>query len=585
MLHAFRRTVRLLQAFDIVAAPADATLTNQLADHACRQPDHAFLLFGDQRFTYAQADALINQHAQVYRAEGLQKGDVVALLMDNRPSFLWHLFGMHRIGVVGSLINTNLKGDGLVHALRICEPKLIVVGTEHWGAMADIEGSQGVADVPVRPDLDDENPATVTGESFQDALANVSSDALPREEGAQLTDLCAYIYTSGTTGLPKAALIRHHRQFRAGAVWAGGAMRYGSGAVMYNCLPLYHSNAFLLATGSVVTAGITMALGRKFSTSRFWDEIRRHQATSFIYIGELCRYLMNAPARDDDRDNPVRVITGNGLRPDIWKAFLDRFGIARVAEFYGATEGNSVTINLGYTVGSVGRMMKGMVLARWDEQEQELVRGADGFLIEAAAGEQGLLLGRIRKGAEFDGYKDARASESKILRDAFETGDAYFNTGDLLRRDGRKNLFFVDRVGDTFRWKGENVSTTEVQESLSGWDPVDEVNVYGVSIDGMDGRAGMAALVLRKGVQFDAAEFMAHADSVLPAYARPVFVRLQQAIEITGTFKMKKGDLQKQGFDPTATDDPIYFRHPERKAYVQVDADLHAAITSGSLRL
>jgi acyl-CoA synthetase (AMP-forming)/AMP-acid ligase II len=354
--------------------------------------------------------------------------------------------------------------------------------------------------------------------------------------------------------------------------------------VIYNCLPLYHTNGIGVCTGSVISYGATMALSRKFSASRFWDDIRRYEATGFIYIGELCRYLMNQPERDDDKQHRVRAMVGNGLRSDIWQPFTQRFGIERVGEFYGSTEGNIGSLNLDNTVGSVGRLLFGGVLAKWDEQKDDFVRGPNGFLVKCKPGEPGLLLGKITNRARFDGYQDEQATNKKIVRDAIKKGDAWFNTGDLLRMDKQRRLFFMDRMGDTFRWKGENVSTFEVQEQVSSWPPAAEVNAYGVQIPGTEGRAGMIAMVLKHS-DFDGESFRDHVDSSLPAYARPLFVRVREKMETTGTFKLKKGELTNEGFDPCRVRDPIYFRDPAKNAYVPLTPELFEQLKNGKLRL
>jgi acyl-CoA synthetase (AMP-forming)/AMP-acid ligase II len=435
--------------------------------------------------------------------------------------------------------------------------------------------------------VDYEQPAAANGvgRDFSELLASASSANPDEVLQPPLTDLSAYIYTSGTTGLPKAALVPHHRAYRAGAVWSSIALRYRPGDVMYCCLPLYHSNAMLLALGSAVTAGATLALARKFSRTRFWEDARMHGATHMIYIGELCRYLMNAEPSPRDRDHKIRTATGNGLRPDIWRAFQDRFGLNRIVEFYAATEGNCVTLNVLGVVGSVGPKTPGMALVRWDEAEQRIVRDSAGKPIRALPGEPGILLGKITERAGFDGYRDPKATAQKVLRDLFEPGDAYFNTGDLLRMGRWRMLYFSDRLGDTFRWKGENVSTTEVQEALSSLPGVAEVNAYGVRIAGTEGRAGMVALVMADGARFSPELLKAHVDKSLPGYARPIFVRVSEHLDTTATFKLKKQDLQEQGFNPERVAEPLYVRHPKRDAYVPLDAALFAELESGALRV
>ena len=561
----------------------------QLEEHAANTPEAVFLRFEQQVFTYAEANALINRHAHAYLSLGVKRKHTVALVMDNRPSFLWHLFGLHKLGAVPSLVNTNLTGNTLAHALRACEPFAIVASGEHQAAVEAVAGElrsslDGGTDALL---FDHEHAATAerSGRDFATLLQG-ASDANPDDAlRPQLAELAAYIYTSGTTGLPKAALVPHHRTYRAGAVWSSIALRYSRGDVMYCCLPLYHSNAMLLALGSVVTAGATLALARKFSRTRFWEDARMHGATHMIYIGELCRYLMNAEPSPRDREHMIRTATGNGLRPDIWQAFQDRFGLTRIVEFYAATEGNCVTLNPLGVVGSVGPQTPGMRLVRWDEAQQQIVRDAAGKPVLAQNGEPGILLGKITPKAVFDGYRDPKATAQKVMRDLFEPGDAYFNTGDLLRRGPWRMLYFTDRLGDTFRWKGENVSTTEVQEALSSLPGVAEANAYGVRIAGTEGRAGMVALIMADGARFEPELFKQHVDRSLPGYARPMFVRVSERFDTTATFKVKKQDLQEQGFNPERVDEPLYLRHPKRDAYVPVDSTVYAELESGTLKL
>jgi acyl-CoA synthetase (AMP-forming)/AMP-acid ligase II len=586
MLSTVSRLERVLEGALLFSLDSTETIAAQLRDQARRIPDHTFLLFGEQRYSYAQANAQVNRHAQAYRALGIGHGDVVALLMENRPEFLWHYFGLQKLGAVASLVNTHLQADALAHAVRICEPKCIAVGSEVWPRLSRVIDQ-------VRPDARaitevDTEPGSEFGEPglarWQERVRDASQDE-PDVEAPKLRDQAAYIYTSGTTGLPKAAIVRNERCFRAGRVWAAAAFRFQPSDVLYNCLPLYHANAILLATGSVITAGVSMVLSRKFSSSRFWDEVRQSRATSFIYIGELCRYLINNPELASDREHAVRTVSGNGLRPDIWRKFQRRFGVRRIAEFYAATESNAITLNVLGMVGSVGPMLPGMKLARWDETTRDFVRDARGRLQSVAVGEPGLLLGKIRARSEFEGYQDRAASEQKIIRGAFRDGDAWFNTGDLLRVDGLRHLYFVDRLGDTFRWKGENVATSEVQEHLAKWDPVAEVSVYGVPVPGTEGKAGMAAVVLRNGHPLDVEGLREHVVSGLPGYARPVFVRVLASLDKTSTFKLKKGDLQREGYDPHSVPDALYFLRPDTGRYVELGAELFDEIHRGQLRL
>jgi acyl-CoA synthetase (AMP-forming)/AMP-acid ligase II len=562
---------------------SNKTVAFQFERHAhssiANQP---FLLYGNERFSYAEGNAIINRHANAYKAMGIGKGDVVAVLLDNRPAYLWHFLACGKIGAVCALINSHNTGDSLLHSLRVCKPKLIVVGSEHAVAFEHVR-HQLDPNIKLCSDVDPERP--MEGElPIWGKCLDAASDADPPETGKNtLGDLAAYIYTSGTTGLPKAALVRHIRLYSLGQALGGLGWGLRHGDVVYNCLPLYHTNGIGVCTGSVISYGATMALARKFSATRFWDDVRRYDAVGFIYIGELCRYLLNQPDRDDDKNHRVRAIVGNGLRADIWPRMQERFGIASVREFYGSTEGNIGTLNFDGTVGSVGRLLWGGVLARWDEAADDFVRGADGFLVKCNAGEPGVLLGQITNRNRFDGYEDSSATQKKVIRDAFKRGDAWFNTGDLLRMDKGRRLFFVDRMGDTFRWKGENVSTFQVQEQLSSWPVAQEINAYGVQIPGTEGRAGMVAVVLRG--EFDGDSFRQYVDSTLPDYARPLFVRVKERMETTGTFKLKKGELAAEGFDPRKISDPIYFRDNAKNTYVRLTPELYDQVCAGKLKL
>ncbi|MBN1655603.1 MAG: long-chain-acyl-CoA synthetase [Deltaproteobacteria bacterium] len=588
------KIIKVLQAI-FSNLNSNETIALQFERLAKESPEHPFLLFEDRRYSYVQSNALANRHAHAYAALGVKKGDVVALVLENRPEFLWHFLGLNKIGAVASLINSNISGDLLAHALRACRPARIVVGSEVWENFAAVRATHAdLRETPVDVDLDLAGATSPEAAIWADRLCG-ASETNPIESGRQrLLDGCALIYTSGTTGMPKPAIVNNCRIYRAGRLWSALAFRLRTSDILYNCLPLYHANAILLATGSVITSGATLALARKFSPKRFWDDIRAHRATSFVYIGELCRYLMNLPPGPGDRNHNVRVISGNGLRNDIWQQFQERFGIERISEFYASTEGNAIAINTSNKPGSVGLMLPNVALVKWDNARQDFVRDAKGFLIKCKTDEAGVLIGRIRQSrrigkfttpVSYEGYLDDEATRRRIVRDVFRKGDAWFNTADLLRRDKFKHLYFVDRLGDTFRWKGENVSTFEVQEQIAKWDAIKQVNVYGVQIPGAEGRAGMASIVLSNAHGFNPDGFKSHVDAVLPSYARPLFVRLSNRIETTSTLKMKKIALQKQGFDPDAIGEHVYFRHPDRDEYIRMTREIYRDICARRLRV
>ena len=511
------------------------------------------------------------QIARWAKAQNLAKGEVVALLMPNRADYLAIWLGITRIGGVAALININLTGAALAHCLKVANPRHIIV-TE---ALA-----------PPLAELD--SPARVWRYEAELAPALLAQPDTPlaqaEERDVSLGDPALLIYTSGTTGLPKAAYVSHHR-IMMWTHWFAGMMQAEAGDRLYNCLPMYHSVGGVVASGAVLLKGGAVILREKFSARAFWDDVADSGATIFQYIGELCRYLLKAPG--EPRGHTLRLACGNGLSADVWETFQARFRIPRILEFYAATEGNFSLYNADGKPGAIGRIPPflrhrfGVALIRRGPDGEPL-RNADGFCEKVQTGEAGEAIGRIAGGtARFEGYSDEAATAKKILRDVFEKGDAYVRTGDLMRQDAQGFFYFVDRLGDTFRWKGENVATTEVAAALAAYPGVAAANVYGVAVPGADGKAGMAALETNN--DFDIAGLKTHLKARLPDYARPIFVRLVESLAATETFKQKKGELAADGFDALKIRDPLYADLGE--GYVPLDEALHARIRSGRVRL
>jgi len=560
---------------DIVEAQARAT------------PDNVVFHYLDRTMTFAALDAAANRVARWASANGVGRGDAVALLMENRPEYVATWLGLLKTGAVGALINTNLRGQPLAHSIAIAGAKHAIVGCELAASFAEAQNLIVPCPTPwsaggAAPGLED----------FDAALGAQSGEAVGPELRAGVTckDKAFYIYTSGTTGLPKASNYTHLRMLFMMHGFASG-LNVKAADRMYNVLPLYHTAGGVCAVGPALLTGGSVIIKRRFSVHEFWDDVHRYRATTFQYIGELCRYLLNAPASAHERDHAIRVITGNGLRPEIWHNFQERFAIPRIIEFYGATEGNVSMLNYDGTVGAVGRVpsyMRALVTTRivkFDVEKEEPVRGPGGFCIECADDEVGETIGKIadEPGKTFDGYTRTEDTRKKILRDVFEKDDAWFRTGDLMRRDGQGYFYFVDRIGDTFRWKGENVATSEVAEALGVVPGIKEANVYGVAVPGADGRAGMAALVTGDG--FDVTKLGPALAGNLPSYARPVFLRLLPQLEITGTFKQRKVDLVQDGFDPGAIRDPLYWLNPARGQYEPLTPQVVDTIASGKVKL
>ena len=432
---------------------------------------------------------------------------------------------------------------------------------------------------------------------FDRELQNFNGMSLETHEKAPLTldDRCVYVYTSGTTGLPKAANINHYR-VSAMALGFSSVMEAGKTDRLYDCLPMYHSNGGILATLGLLIRGGSVVISEKLSVREFWSDIIKYQCTLFFYIGEVCRYLLNAPPSAHDRQHRIRLICGNGLRPDIWHKFSERFGIKKIREFYGATEGNIALFNFDSCPGAVGRIPKWaekrfvVKVVRYDVENEKPMRDADGHCIPCQPGESGEIIGEIiddpnAPANRFEGYADTKANETKILRNVFREGDAWFRSGDLVTRDERGYFYFVDRIGDTFRWKGENISTSEVAETINRHPGVASCAVYGVSIANHDGKAGMAALHLSEHEPFDLARMTRHLLDHLPPHARPIFLRLRREADMTGTFKIRKVDLIKEGLVPRDHNEPVYIFDAEAESYRLLDDATRMAILDGRTRL
>ncbi len=550
-------------------------------------PDRPALKFEDGVVTYAGYNQAVNRLAAALARDGVGPGRPVAILCLNSPLFLAALGAVAKLGAIGALLNTHVAGAALRHVLTVSGAEVGICDGHALPALAGVAGQHGVRF------LADASPATplppgVRSLAERYPAGEAPEPRLPEVHGG---DVFLYIYTSGTTGYPKPAIVRHLR-FTMGGIALAQTLGLEAGETIYAPLPLYHGESLFVGFAPAFRAGGAFASRRRFSAREFLDDVRRHEAVALVYVGELCRYLLRQPPSSRDRDHHLRVAAGAGLRPDIWQVFQERFGIPRIVEMYGATEGNVSLQNLDNRPGSVGKphpMLEDQVqLARFDPEHSMLVRGADGFCIPCAADEPGELLGRVQSGAgamEYDGYTDRDATERKLVRNAFAPGDAWFRSGDLLRRDAEGYYHFVDRIGDTFRWKGENVATQEVADILNGAPGVSETNVYGVAVAGEDGRAGMAAVVVADGTDFDPAAFWAHAARHLPAYARPAFVRLVPEMDVTGTLKQRKVALATEGYDPLQVTDPLLVRDDAAHRYVPLTAPLLEAIRSGRHRL
>ena len=557
---------------------------------AANLPNNSAILFEGQEVTWSEFNTLANRYANFLKDQGVTRGDTVSVIMENRIEFLATIIGLNKIGAVGALINTNLTGRPLTHCITVTESKKCIFGAELLNAIDEVKGELDLeegADYFVMPDGD--NKPTTNWAIDMAAASTDADEANPPETGdITIGETALYIFTSGTTGLPKAAVLSNKRYMMAGGLSAEAGLKLTPKDRVYLTLPLYHGTGLMIGAGASFRSGASMFVRRKFSASNFLKEIRENNCTALVYIGELCRYLTNTEAQADDHKNPLRAMIGNGMRPDVWMDFKNRYGVKRISEFYGASEGNVSFANLLNKDCTVGMTSAEVALVKYDVDADEIVRDDNGRCIEVADGEPGLLLGKITEATQFEGYTDPEATEKKVVRDALEPGDAWFNSGDLMCTVdvgytlGYKHYQFVDRVGDTFRWKSENVSTNEVGEIINGFDQVKFCNVYGVEVPGTDGRAGMAALTLNDDVtELNTDAFAEYVQRELPGYAVPLFVRVQGEIDVTGTFKMVKGDLRKSSYNIDEYEDPVFVMKAGEKAYSQLDSGYLETIRSG----
>ena len=566
---------------------------HQVETHAQNYADGIAAIFEGKSVTWSDLNAGANRYAATLLDMGVTRGDVVSVFMENRIEFLERVIALNKIGATGGRINTNLRGRPLTHCISVTESKKCIFGAELAEAIQEVKSDLNLAEGSDYLFVPDGDLDSVPNWALN--LETDSSESTPENlsitNEITLGDNAFYIFTSGTTGLPKAAVLSNRRYLQSAMLSHTAGLQCDRSDRLYICLPLYHGTGLLIGAGASFSSGAAMVIRRRFSASRFLPEVREHGATCLIYVGELCRYLINSERRADDHDSPLRAMMGNGLRPDVWLEFKQRFGISRVSEFYGSSEGNVAFANLFNKDCTIGTTASRISLVKYDVDADEVLRNESGLCIPVTRGDPGLCLGQINPDAPFEGYTDQEATEKKIFRNVFEEGDAWFNTGDLIRELtqeevgfalGYAHYQFVDRVGDTFRWKSENVSTNEVGEIINGFDGIELSNVYGVEVPGADGRAGMVAVRLADHVNdLDWDRFATYVNSELPAYARAVFVRIQNDMDVTGTFKMVKGDLRRESYDITAITDPVYVLKPGVNHYEPLDAEYLEVIGNG----
>ena len=579
--------IRALQYKQAVERDSATCLLSLVEARAASSGEALALIDEQGSLTYAALVARAQAYAAWATTRGLQPGDVVCLAMPNCAEYVAIWLGLSRVGCVVALLNTSLLSAGLAHCVAVSNPRHVIVARPLLARLEAVIDQHPlgiglwVLDgglVAVR--------AAAALQSYDDGCAGAVS-AITAQSPALL------IFTSGTTGMPKAAFVTHGRILEW-AAWFAGMMDATPDDRLFNCLPMYHSVGGVVAVGAMLYGGGSVVIRQQFSASRFWAEVADSGCTIFQYIGELCRYLLRAPQSSNPPAHRLRLCCGNGLRAEVWTEFQARFGIPRMLEYYAATEGNVSLYNCEGKPGAVGRIPAFLAhrfpiaLIRMEEGGERPMRDETGLCLPCEVDEIGEAIGRIDEGSQiaarrFEGYTDRDASSRKVLSNVFTAGDRWFRTGDLMRRDSFGYFYFVDRIGFSFRWKGENVSATEVASVIMQCPGVVDAVVYGVAVAGAEGRAGMAAVA--GDAEFCLQTLRTHLAAMLPGFARPLFIRLCRTIPNTATFKLRQEDLARQGLDTSDGTDSLWFNGPEGDHVLPCDAELMSEIEAGRLRI
>lgn len=558
---------------------------------ASQFPNNIAIKYNDTQYTYQELNEKINQVAHYLRSQGISNKDVVALYMENRAEYLIYLLAISKLGAIASLINNSQFGQVLTHSITLVNPKTAIVGEElieHFDAVKN--------DCDIKQDVffvkDSENPLDTSKLellnnyiNIDDACKDYPISNVRAKEKIKPTDPCIYIYTSGTTGLPKATIQKHNKMVATFSSLSMFVNPLKQSDVLYSTLPLYHATALLVCWNSAIANGATFVIKRKFSASEFWTDVEKYGVTAFGYVGELCRYLVNQPESKKEKNHNISVVMGNGLKPELWSTFKDRFNIDEIRELYASSEGNVGSFNLFNLDETVGILLGQVAIVAFDNDTEKPIRDKDGRMVRVKKGEPGLLLGKVTIATPFDGYTQADKNKDKLYTNVFKKGDKWFNTGDLIRDVGYKHIQFVDRTGDTFRWKGENISTSQIENISNQFPGIEESIAYGVEVPDTNGRAGMIAITLsQSNNKFDEKAFYSFLSKELPAYAVPLFVRIQEKFEQTGTFKYQRSHLRTQAFELDSVEDPLKVTLPGSNCYETLTPDLLSNIKNSQYK-
>lgn len=558
---------------------------------AKERSEHPAVVYYDRTITWGEFNRLANRYANYAISQGLKKGDVVAIMMAGRPEYLIAVSGLSKLGVIVALLTPEVRGEVLAASINMAEARAVIVGYEYLDLFQGIHERIRLHEPAMRlVECENQCPELPTGfDNLNESLAGASEENPPTTTEVNSDDTLVYLYSAGSSGNRKAIPVLNKR-FLAVGHKAGAFTHMNSDTIQYVALPLHFNSGFNICFGGAIATGSTIVLRKRFSVHEFWDVVRRYHVNYFMAVGEMCRYIYNQVARMDDSENPLQTVVCNGMWGGLIEPFKKRFGLQHVIEVYGSTEGVGSFINHQEITDMCGNLTLAGIrqgeVVRCNFDTGELLKDENGRLVKCTPGHTGVLISEINELNVFPGYlNDPEATEAKIIRNAFKDGDQYYITNDLMELHEGDNISFVDRLGDSYRWKGKTVSAHQVADVLlKFFGPIDDVTVYGVKVPGMEGRAGMAAMTYIEGEKMDWKRFIQYVNDRMPEHARPIFLRIVQDSEGVNLLDQLKNKYKKEGISPSVVKDPMFFLDPVQETYVPYNMDTYNAILENRIR-
>lgn len=565
------------------------SLGRQIKQNAMERPDHPAIIYDDQVITYKQFDQISDRYACYFQNQGFRKGDVVAILLSNRPAFLYAVTGLSKLGVITALINSELRGEVLAKSINTVQARAIIIGHEFLSLYKDLADRIRLYS-PGRLLIETEDQDMEIQPPYENLNRLLPGEdvVFTPEEQINSDDVLAYLFTSGISGSRKCVPIRNQRFLAYGHVLGGYGYLHRD-SIQYMVAPLHLNSGFGACFSGMAVTASTMVLRQRFSLKHFWDDVRKYRIDYFVGVGEMCRYLYNLPPREDDGETTLKTVMVNGMLGVLVEPFKNRFKLDHVVEIYGNTEGFGGTLNYEEKPGMCGNLnLEGIRIGEvvhCNFITEEILRDEDGWVIKCKPGETGLYLCEINEATPFDGYiNDPEATAAKIIENVFQPGDKYFNTMDLMVLYENDDISFADRLGATYRWKGKTVSAHAVADVIiKFFGPIEDAYVYGVKVPGMEGRCGMAAITLIEGEKLDWKKFSDYIGRRMPEHARPLFIRLCKAGNESEYLTECREQLKSENYSPALINDPLYYFNPEKDGYYPLTPEIYELIQQGKI--